>query len=209
MTFFSSLALLLNEHGLRTTHISNGNPNCTFPVMKKGAKKPPYWLLYVRIIGLRRRGGRKVLLKFLPHKLVRPKGRPPPISESELIGSNMLKRVAKGSVVFSDGAKAYHNLIKKSFMGKIMSRQVSHKNMEFTKKVSTPAGHSKKGGTQCIDGTWKHLGRFVSHALHTKDGQRPCKRINPALESRVNKWMWRSNHRGDDGFRLVGKLFKL
>jgi hypothetical protein len=194
--------LEIDEHGVRTTHISDSNPNFEKPKFK--GLPPPYWLLYVRVIGLKRRGGGKIYIKFLPYKLVRPKGKPPPLSSAELVSCGILRRCGKGSVVFSDGAKAYHAIITRTQRGKLKTRQVAHNRLEFTKKCSTGKGHSKVAGTQAIDGTWKQLNRHVPHPLKTKMD----KKVNPLLKQYVMSWVWRHNHKIGDGFGLVGDLFK-
>ena len=178
---------------MRLAHISPNNKNFVQPVVKK---KPPYWLLYLRVIGLRRRAGGKMVVKFLGDKLVRPKGRPPPLSEKELIDCKILERASRGSVVFTDGAKAYGTIIKKHFKGKLYSRQVAHNRMQFVRRVTTPSGHSKMAGTQSIDGTWKHLQKHVPQSLHTKKGHKK----NPLINIYVNEWVWRHNHREGNGF---------
>ena len=127
----------IDEHAVRTFHVSVNNKHYKHlePKLKKGQKKPKYWLVYLRVIGIRQRGGGKTIVKFLPHKLLRPKAKPPPITKEELIESGLLKRCRKGSVIFSDGAKAYGSVINSMFKGKLISREVSHKNMEFTRRV--------------------------------------------------------------------------
>jgi len=195
--------LEMDEHGLRVTHISTTNPNFTQPKCA-GGKKPRYWLLYVRVIGVRQRSGKKVFVRFLPHKLVRPNAKPPPLSNEELIRSGLLNRCGRGSVVFTDGAKAYHSVITKHFRGKLLSRQVKHNRLQFARKVATPRGHSKIAGTQSIDGTWKHLNKHVPSAVNTKKDHQ----INPLLENYVMEWAWRHNHRGEDGFKAAGALFQ-
>ncbi|CAK0825908.1 unnamed protein product, partial [Prorocentrum cordatum] len=190
-----------DERGLRLAHISPNNRNFAQPVVKK---KPPYWLLYLRVIGMRRRAGGKMIVKFLGDKLVRPKGGPPPLSEKELIDCRILERAAKGSVIFTDGAKAYGTIIKKHFKGELYSRQVAHNRMQFVRRVTTPSGHSKMAGTQSIDGTWKHLQKHIPQSLHTKKGRKK----NPMIETYVNEWLWRHNHREGNGFKMVGALFK-
>ena len=137
-------------------------------------------------------------------KLVRPKARPPPLSEKELIDCKILERASKGSVIFTDGAKAYGAVIKKRFKGKLCSRQVAHNRMQFVRRVKTPSGHSKMAGAQSISGTWKHLQKHVPQSFHTKKVHKK----NPLMETYVNEWAWRHNRREADGFKLVGALFK-
>ena len=194
--------LEIDEHGLRVTHISNRNPHFQKPKVRLG-DPPKYWLLYVRVIGLRERGGRKMVVAFLPNKLVMPRAKPPPLSNEELTRCGLLKRCAKGRVVFSDGAKAYHHVITKFWRGKLKSRQVAHNRLEFTRRVRTPRGHSKIAGTQSIDGTWKHLNKHLPSSIHTKREHD----VNPRLKLYVMEWAWRHRHQGEDGFSLLGSLF--
>ena len=73
----------VDEHCVRTVHISVNNKHYEHLAPKKVKKLPKYWLCYVRVIGLRRRGGGKTILKFLPVKLLRPRAKPPPLSKQD------------------------------------------------------------------------------------------------------------------------------
>eukprot|EP00959_Pyramimonas_sp_CCMP1952_P321020 6718171-Pyramimonas_sp.AAC.1 len=76
--------------------------------------------------------------------------------------------------------------------------------MQFVRRVTAPSGHSKMAGAQSIDGTWKHLQKHIPQSLHTKKGRKK----NPMIETYVNEWVWRHNHREGNGFKMVGALFK-
>ena len=92
----------IDEHGAAcTTHIIHSSPNFEKSKIKKGqGKPPPYWRVYARVIGLRRRGGGRTIAKALPHKLVRPGAKPPPCNNEELVNNGMMVLVGRGSVVF-------------------------------------------------------------------------------------------------------------
>ena len=142
------------------------------------------------------------MLRFLPSKLVRPRARPPPISTEELAECGILTRATRGSIIFSDGAKAYDSYIKKQCRGVLTSRQVSHHKLQFTKKVRTSAGHSKVGGTQCIDTTWGHLEKAIPYNINTKKNRS----VNPNLQKYVLEWAYRLNHRSENGFTSMAKI---
>ena len=119
-----------------------------------------------------------------------------------MIESGILKKIRKGSVVFTDGAKAYGAIIREYFKGKLLSREVSHKKMEFTRKVRTPKGHSKIAGTESIDSVWGQLTKFIPHSVHSKKSHK----INPLLNKYVWAWVARHNRRNVDGFKPMGSL---
>ena len=194
----------VDEHGIRSFCVSRTNPHYKhlIPKVKAGRKPPPYWRAYVRVIGARVRGGSKTYLKFLPLRLVYPTAKPPPLSNEELINSRILNRLrAKKTVVFTDGAKAYDSIIKSMYRGILISRAVSHKNMQFCKKVRTTSGHSKLAGTQSIDSVWSHLQKSIPSSIHTKAGHK----MNPLIEDYTWSWLYRQNHKNQDGLKLIGK----
>jgi hypothetical protein len=199
----------MDETGIRVTHISATNRKYSQEIArlkekaKRQGKRPKYFLLYVRLIGLRARNGNRVFVKFLPEKLVMPGAKPPPLSITELANCGLLKRCQKKkTVVFTDGAKAYHSYITQQMRGDLISRQVSHKRLQFTKKVRTPKGHSKIAGTQSIDATWATLKKNIPNSVHSKSDHA----VNPMLREYVMAWAWRHNHREEDGFASVGKM---
>ena len=108
-------------------------------------RKVPYFLNYIRVVGMRKRGGGKTYLEFLPPKLLPPGSTPPPISEKELVGSRILHRAKPRSTVFHhDGAWSYDRVIKDKFK-KLRSRSVVHANMEFVRPIRSvrlPGGRS-------------------------------------------------------------------
>jgi len=134
--------------------------------------------------------------------------KPPPESEEEVLQSGLLKRAKPGSVVIhSDGAQGIKSVLKKHFP-KLKHRSVSHKDMEFVRKVraaSLPSGKSaSSSGTQAIDTTWKSLGRGIPDEIHTKKDHA----MNPVLEDYVWSWLYRVNHRNEDGFAKLGAYMK-
>ena len=164
--------LEVDEHGIRSFHVSTTNgvfeKNRTKKLMNK---KLPYFLCYIRVVGLRRRGGGRVYMSFLPPKLLPPKSRPPPISEDELINSRILKRAKPGScVVHTDGAQAYPSVIQRSFR-KLRHRSVAHSRMEFVKPVRpVRLLISSSSGTQAIDSTWKQLDKAIPPSCTRRPG---------------------------------------
>ena len=171
-------------------------------------RKVPYFLNYIRVVGMRKRGGGKTYLEFLPPKLLPPGSTPPPISEKELVGSRILHRAKPRSTVFHhDGAWSYDRVIKDKFK-KLRSRSVVHANMEFVRPIRSvrlPGGRSSSlSGTQAIDSTWKTLDRSIPSELKTKANHD----VNPRLVEYVWSWLYRVNSRNVDGFEKLGGHFK-
>lgn len=200
----------VDEHGVRSFHISTKNEFYKKYITKKlAAGGHTYYLNYVRVIGLRKRGGGRVILKMLPPKPLPPGSRPPPLSDAELLESRVLRRVhLKACVIHSDGAQAYPSIIRKHFKG-LKARAVSHKNMEFVKGVPAVnlGKHWKSStltGTQSIDATWGTLDACIPSQLRTKVGNK----MNPLLEEYIWSWVYRVNHRNVDGFQTLGRYLQ-
>jgi hypothetical protein len=197
--------LEIDGHSVRSFHVSPRNQKYTKYITKKLLDgKHKYYLCYARVLGLRKRGGGRTYLAFAPPKLLPPGSRPPPESEMEVMQSGLLKRAKKGScVIHSDGVKSVPAVIKKHFPG-LKHHSVSHKIMQFTKRVRSVRlnrGQSaSQTGTQCIDSTWKGLDKMIPPALHTKNNHE----LNPKLEEYVWSWLYRCNHTNKDGFATLG-----
>ena len=192
----------IDEHGIRRFYVSRNNPVYKHlePKLKKGQKHPPYWCAYIRVIGARRRGGQKTYLKFLPLRLLHPRAKPPPLTKDELINSRILQKIMKGAVVFTDGAKAYGSVLKANFRGKLISREVSHKNMQFSKKVRVPRGHSSLAGTQSIDSIWGRLQKGIPDTVHSKKGHSE----NPLITEYTWSSLFRLNNAHTDAACTLG-----
>ena len=68
-----------------------------------------------------------------------------------------------------------------------------------------PSGpSSSSSGTQCIDATWKSLGRGIPDELATKLAHD----VNPLLLDYAWSWCYRVNHRNVDGFLQLGSYLK-
>ena len=197
--------LEVDEHAPRSFHVSTKNEKFKRYVRKILLKKKhPYYLNYWRIIGLRKRGGGRVYIRFLPPKPLPLGSSPPPLSEDELIESKILKRARpRSSVCHSDGAQSYPAVIKKYFK-KLRSRAVAHKRMEFVKPIKPPqlrrGAASSHSGTQCIDSTWKTLDAAIPQQVKTKKDHD----VNPLLKDYAHVWLYRVNHRNLDGFETLG-----
>ena len=199
----------VDEHSLRSFHVSRQNP-----LFQKYATKAltstshPYYLNFIRVIGLRQRGGGPVKLQLLPPHPLPPNSKPPPLSNDELINSRILCHCKPGcTVVHADGAQAYPAIIRK-FFRQLRLRAVSHSNLEFVKSVAPvrlKSGLSScKSGTQCIDSTWCTLDDSIPKQLQTKMKHA----MNPLFEEYTFSWLHRINARSADGFELLGKAFR-
>ena len=196
----------IDEAGIRLVYVSVNNPHYKHmaPRLRKGERLPKYWMTYVRVIGLRQRGGSHTYLAMLPVKLLRPNARPPPLANDELLESGLLDRCRKGTVVFSDGAQAYPSVIKAHYRGVLLSRNVAHNRKEYTRRVRTPAGHSSLAGTMSIDAVWKSLKASIPSQLKSKTN----KKINPLFEDYIWSWLYRHNNSSATGAAHLGPLFR-
>ena len=200
----------IDGHGVRSHHVSTKNPH--FKELQTAAlvkQKHPYYLNYIRVLGARQRGGGRMYLQLLPNKLLPPKAKPSPEGEAEVTNSGILKRInPRSTVVHSDGAKGIRSALLKQ-RPRMKHRSVSHKNMEFVKKVAPvrlPSGRlsSSLTGTQCIDSTWKTLDASIPKELRTKRNHK----VNPRLADYVWSWLYRVNHRNTDGFAAMGSYIQ-
>jgi hypothetical protein len=131
-------------------------------------------------------------LKFLPPKLV-PKGsKPPPESKAEILGSRLLHKVRGKAGLYFDGCGGWKAAAEQVCRSATVY-QVSHRCLEFTKKVSpTSKRHSSTAGTQIIDRRWESLDAYVPSELHVKAHSHGPMNLD-ALESYVWSWVWRKN----------------
>ena len=197
--------LELDGHGLRSFHVSPRNAKFHKYCSKKLLKsKHKYFLTYIRVLGLRKRGGGRLFIHMLPPVCLPPKSKPPPESEAEVMQSGLLKRAKKGSaVVHSDGALGIKSALEKT--KRVKHRSVAHKNMEFVRRIK-PAikGGSSLSGTQAIDSTWKVLNKFVPSELNTKKDHE----MHPLITEYVWSWAYRLNLRNANGFKTLGAHVK-
>ena len=200
----------MDEHAIRTFHISAKNKHYQHLIpddLKEAGHK--YFLVHMRVIGMRKRGGRKLYLKLLPYRPVAPGSRPPPLTNEELLESKLLDQLTPGTkvisaVVYTDGAQAYQSVIAEHYPG-LISKTVSHSDMEFTRKLKWfKKGHSTVAGTQCIDSTWGALDQFINDHVKTKADHQ----VNERLLTYIWSGLCRMNHREDDGLSRVGAAMK-
>ena len=92
----------------------------------------------------------------------------------------LVQRVLPGSLLFTDGARAYTSACKDYG---ITNAQVDHSNGEFTRRERLH-GKLRVVSTQGIDGAWGRLKTF----LRARGGIR-----SEHLESNVKEFQWRSN----------------
>jgi len=171
-------------------------------------RRAKYYLLHIRVLGLRKRGSGKVFMAFGDDILVPPRSRPPPENLDEVLKSDLFKRVQNKATVHFDGAQAWPAAIRKKYRYKQFKlRHVSHSRMEFVKKcrrvrnVNGRLGASKTG-TQMIDATWGSLSKFINHGIHTKKQ----KQVNPALYESMWEWLWWVNRVNVNGFDVCGDV---
>ena len=107
--------------------------------------------------------------------------------------------------MFADGAKAWPKAAKQIGL-QIRTVQVAHSRMEFTRKVPFfKAGHSTLGGTMSIDSKWTAFERLIPSNPNTKTGRV----VNENLCTYLYAALYRLNHKGEDGFKLLGARIAL
>ena len=78
--------------------------------------------------------------------------------------------------------------------------------MQFVKvvrplKVGRCSTSSSLSGTQALDSTWRTLDATIPPQVHSKLNHD----ANPLLEKYTYVWLYRVNHRNEDGFQRLGK----
>jgi len=92
----------------------------------------------------------------------------------------LVERLRPGSLLFTDGARAYISVCKE--LG-VFNSQVDHNKGEFSRR-ETIRGKLRVVSTQAIDGTWGNLKNFLRARGGCSSGH---------LESSVKEFQWRHN----------------
>lgn len=206
-------------HSVRSMHISKRNAHFRHLHPKASDKskraanlrKAKYFLMYLRILALRKRGSGKIYIAFGDDVLLPPRSRPPPENIEEVLRSKLLDRAAEKSVIHFDGALAWQSAIRTRYAHKKFKvRKVVHHKMEFVAKcrrVRLPNGtrSSSLTGTQCIDGSWASLSGYIPKGMPSKFKGGP---VNPALYDHIFEWLWWTNHKSTCGFDACGQLVR-
>ena len=103
--------------------------------------------------------------------------------------------IADGTILFTDGAKAYEKLAKEKGW---VHAYVDHEEGEFSRDQRI-RGKVRKVSTQYIDGVWGNFKTWYN-ARHGA--------YKDHVWSVVKEWQWRHNHRGEDLFMVLLKDFK-
>ena len=98
--------------------------------------------------------------------------------------------IAEGSILFTDGAKAYEKLAKEKGWP---HAYVDHEEGEFARKQMIRR-KLRTVSTQAIDGLWGNLKMWYNARRGTYEGQ---------VWATVKEWQWRHNHSGEDLFLLL------
>ena len=95
--------------------------------------------------------------------------------------------------------KAYRDKLKATRERKAAAR-ASHKNMQFSKKVRVPRGHSSLAGTQSIDSIWGRLQKGIPDTVHSKKGHSE----NPLITEYTWSSLFRLNNAHTDAACTLG-----
>ena len=134
----------------------------------------------------------KILIMPLPCKLLSPGSRPPTESSLDVSESNLLSQVraARNTIMFADGNRAWRRA---ATQANLEFYQVKHCLLEFSRVVTAQNGQTIKAGTQCLDGSWSHMKRFIPNSITTKDAATAL--LNGDIWDYVYQWQWRFNNR--------------
>jgi len=194
-------------HDVAKIYVSPGNQAYQHLLPKSHATNPkPYYILYIRVAGVKQRGNGKLFIAFFKHHvLLPPKSRPPPESFEELVETEVVKRVGKRSHGHADGAQGFRKLAKLAKdKKKVKAHTVVHSENQFTKRIRKVKGFSGLAGTQSIDRTWKEMDRCIPSTMNRKTKEHT---INTEIYQRVWSWLWRYNNAPClDGFTRLGGL---
>ena len=200
----------VDGHRLRTGRISHKKALELYPHLveewKKKHKKdtlPEYWLMPIIILGAWERGSDKGLLAPGRLKLSAPSSKPGTEGIEEVRGAAFFDKVAKNTVIFPDGAVAWHTVAKESKNG-LKVANVVHAKQQFVLKDTRAKsmGASRWRGTQVLDRRWEGLDAWVGSKIATLVNGRP----NPALMRKVRSYQWRVRQR--DVYKQLGEACK-
>ena len=208
--------LEVDGHAVKSFHVSKTNPHFrhlhpkTTDNSKRALRlrKAPYFLCYLRVLGLRKRGAGKIYLAIGDFTLLPPRSVPPPENTVEVVKSKLLSRAKAGSVLHFDGAHAWPAAVEKAYKHKKFKiRKVIHKKMQFVAKcrrtrLSKSILSASLTGTQAIDSTWRTVNSYT-HLVKTKVKD---KSLNPRLYTAVYEWLWWANRPNQNGFDACGDL---
>ncbi|CAE6971038.1 unnamed protein product [Symbiodinium sp. CCMP2592] len=149
-------------------------------------RKPPWWLLYFRILGAAQRGdASKMVICPAPLKLVPAGGKPPPEATDEILQSGILTSVARNSTLFADGCKSWSAAARGvSHGGRVL--HVSHSKNQF---VQRSEDCNRILGTQLLDRNWGHLKTAVP--AQAKSRKLDDEGSHPQVYSYVWQALWR------------------
>ena len=116
-------------HSIRTCSL----PGASW-VRKSHPRKalPPYFLLYIRVLGLSQRRSNKFIVAPAEPKLVPAAAKPPAESKQEILSSNLLKKVCKRSEIYADGARGWSAAVRQFRNKGLVIRQSKTKVNGFT-----------------------------------------------------------------------------
>ena len=197
----------------------------------------PGGIVWLRYIGVARRGSSKVWLQRLPYRVTQAgQGGGGPLSLEEMKEALLLESdkpvLAEGSVCHTDGAKAYRALASPTTEGplvdgsltkfglKLAHTAVKHKppHPEFTKRfeVNVWTGESfekqvRLGGTQKLDGFFASFRRVVGRKPFNNVGasDESAPRMEELMHFHVRAFQLKMWFAGCDMFAVYGKLREL
>ena len=169
----------------------------------KGERLPAYWLMPLVVLGAWERGSDKGLLAPGRLKLSAPSSKPGTEGLEEVRGAAFFDKVAKKSVIFPDGAVAWHTVAAESGRDLRLAKVV-HQRQQFVFKDrrAKTVGASRMRGTQVLDRRWDGLDAWVGRHIATMRSGRP----NPALMEKVRSYQWRVRQR--DVYKQLGEVCK-
>ena len=161
--------------------------------------------MWVRLLGVSKRGSHHILIAPIEDKIVALDAKPPPESKEEVIMSGLLGHIKKSAMVFCDGAQSWPASLKRK---RLRGASVSHQDKEFTRQLTKAEQHkglSKVAGTQSLDRRWGVLcNQYIPHGLHAKIRENGVSDTNRNLFTYC--WSWALRYNLNDAGR--GNLWK-
>ena len=177
---------------LRTLRISSSsrtfaNQVALWKRAHSGRAVPRRFLLYVRCLGVTQRNSQKMAIAPAHLTLVPLPSKPPSESVQEIKDSGLLRQLAAGAIVYTDGCASWKTSGKALPRKRLHFRKVVHNKSEWT-KVTRVNLRARRAGTQQIDRCWHHLKKIMPSEMKSRG---PSGLINSRLWTRAYQFLYR------------------
>ncbi|CAJ1367957.1 unnamed protein product, partial [Effrenium voratum] len=125
------------------------------------------FLLYVRCLGVTQRNSQKMAIAPAHLTLLPLPSKPPSESVQEIKDSGLLRQLAAGAIVYTDGCASWKTAGKALPRKRLHFRKVVHNKSEWT-KVTRVNLRARRAGTQQIDRCWHHLKKTMPSEMKSR-----------------------------------------